>query len=142
MCGNCCSGSSGTVRFTEDEAERMALKLKVSLPDFYQLYTRKQGRGANAWRELKEVKVEGKRGWYDCVFLDRVSVPGKALCKLYEERPTQCKTWPFWPDILETPKSWELAGKGAEGCAGIGKGELISYDDIVSQRDNPGLGAT
>lgn len=84
LCGNCCSGSSGTVRFTEAEAEAMARKLSVPLTDFYLNYTRKRGKGQTARVELKEVRAPDGRGW-DCVFLDRTTMPGKAICGLYQE---------------------------------------------------------
>lgn len=137
LCGNCCSGTSGTVRFTEPEAEAMARKLSVPLADFYADYTRKRGKGQTARVELKEVRGPDGRGW-DCVFLDRTTMPGKAICGLYQERPAQCKTWPFWPEILESPESWAEAKLGAEGCPGVGKGAVVPYVDIVRMRDATG----
>ena len=77
MCGNCCSGTSGTVSFTEDEAVSMANKLDVPLPDFYSTYTRKRGKGQTARIELKEVRAPDGKGW-DCVFLDRATMPVSA----------------------------------------------------------------
>ena len=138
MCGACCSGSTGSVRFTDQEAERMALKLGISVDDFMTKYTRRIGKGATSRSELKEIRVANSRS-YDCVFLDRSAIPGKAICALYDARPLQCKTWPFWPEVLESPETWELAKRGAEGCPGIGKGSVIPYDEIVRQRDNSGL---
>eukprot|EP00961_Rhodomonas_salina_P046921 629705-Rhodomonas_salina.2 len=29
---------------------------------------------------------------------------GKAICSLYEARPKQCRTWPFWPENLASPE--------------------------------------
>lgn len=141
LCGNCCSGSTGSVTFTSSEAISMAAKLGVTEAEFYSKYTRKRGRGLNGYHELKEVKVvaPNKGTTYDCVFLDRQSMPGKAICKLYKERPLQCKTWPFWPDIIENEQTWKLAQKGVEGCPGIGKGEIVPYEEVVRMRDNSGL---
>lgn len=58
---------------------------------------------------------------YDCVFLDRETVPGKAVCGLYDARPSQCRTWPFWPGNLRSPQSWARA---TERCPGMNKGRL------------------
>ena len=102
MCGNCCSGRRGSVQFDEAEAEAMAAKLEVDLATFYAQFTRKKG------SELKETKA-GRHGW-DCIMLDRVSQPGKALCRLYEARPRQCRTWPFWAEVVESPDTWADAG--------------------------------
>ena len=90
MCGNCCSGSSGSVRFTDKEADDMSNQLQIPKEQFYEQYTRRRGRGRNSYYELKEtrnklVTFDGISG-YDCVFLDRNSMPGKAICSLY------CKT--------------------------------------------------
>ena len=102
MCGNCCSGRRGSVQFDEAEAEAMAAKLEVDLATFYAQFTRKKA------SELKEIKA-GRHGW-DCIMLDRVSQPGKALCRLYEARPRQCRTWPFWAEVVESPDTWADAG--------------------------------
>ena len=71
----------------------MAMKLGISEKIFTETYTRARGRGKGKFLELKEVRRE--EGVYDCVFLDRAAVPGKALCKLYEARPSQCRYYYF-----------------------------------------------
>lgn len=98
----------------------MAAEKDVSLEDFYSKYTRTKGRGRRKYFELREVKSSSGM---DCIFLDRQQVPGKAVCSLYDARPTQCKSWPFWPELLESEDSWKNA---KSGCPGIGKGTLYS----------------
>jgi uncharacterized protein len=133
MCGNCCSGSSGSVRFTDAEADEMAAQVKLNTEDFYSKYTRRRGRGNRAYFELKEVRTDS--GAMDCVFLDRSKIPGKAICSLYGARPGQCRTWPFWPELLESEKAWKDAKLGPEGCPGLGKGAIVPYEEILRQRD-------
>jgi uncharacterized protein len=58
---------------------------------------------------------------YDCIFLDRETVPGKAVCGVYESRPSQCRTWPFWPENLRSPEAWARAGTK---CPGLNEGKL------------------
>lgn len=135
MCGNCCSGSSGSVRFSELEAFEMATLNKVSVEEFYTKFTRRRGRGSKAYFELKEKRRDN--GDMDCIFLDREKIPGKAICSLYGSRPAQCRTWPFWPELLEDEKSWKDARLGPEGCPGINKGEVVPYEEIIRQRDLP-----
>ncbi|HBP17453.1 MAG TPA: hypothetical protein DEA08_06640, partial [Planctomycetes bacterium] len=47
----------------------------------------------------------------DCVFwVEEVG------CQVYEARPTQCRTYPFWPEVVESREAWEVE---AESCPGI-----------------------
>ena len=68
----------------------------------------------------------------DCIFLDRQTVPGKAVCGIYELRPMQCKTWPFWPHVVSTEHAWR---KAAVGGPGIDRGQqVIKPEEIRIQR--------
>ncbi|MBL8765546.1 MAG: YkgJ family cysteine cluster protein, partial [Phycisphaerae bacterium] len=86
MCGNCCTGPEGVVLFTADEGRAMADKVGMPESEFLAAYSR---RVAGTQRSLKEKKTEFGN---DCVFLDRQTIPGKAVCGLYEARPAQCRT--------------------------------------------------
>ncbi|MCH8509398.1 MAG: YkgJ family cysteine cluster protein [Phycisphaerales bacterium] len=125
MCGNCCTGPSGYVLFTDEEARAMAAKVGVGLDEFLRVYTRDTVLG----RSLEETP---SRFGQDCVFLDRDTVPGKAVCSLYEARPLQCRTWPFWESNLASPRHWERAGRG---CPGIDTGPLTAPETIRLTRD-------
>lgn len=117
MCGNCCSGPSGYVLVNDEELAKLAARLGVTVREFEARYTTWNAAG----RSL--VEKEGPHGvGYDCVFLDRTTVPGKAVCGVYEDRPTQCRTWPFWPSLMKRREAWEAA---RQVCPGIGKGERI-----------------
>lgn len=112
MCGNCCSGPEGFVRFSAVEGRRLAARLKVTAEVFERDYTQQ----TRAGRSLKE--VAGPAG-FDCIFLDRATIPGKAVCAVYEDRPLQCRTWPFWKSNLTDERAWRRA---ARTCPGIGTG--------------------
>jgi len=127
QCGNCCTGPTGFVWFTEEEGKALAKKLGKSEADFYSEFAHKID---GAW-SLNERKT--KQG-FDCIFLDRKSVPGKAICGVYEARPTQCKTWPFWPENISTPQMWARVKK-ATPCPGMGEGKLVPIEKIRIQRD-------
>jgi uncharacterized protein len=43
-------------------------------------------------------------------------------CSIHPAKPTQCRLYPFWPEIVENRKAWKEEGNA---CPGIGKGELI-----------------
>lgn len=125
QCGNCCSGPPGYVLVSDDEARAFAAHLSIGVATFVERYTHMTREG----RSLVEVETEFGR---DCVFLDRASRPGKAVCSAYEVRPAQCRTWPFWPSNVRSPQAWERA---KNVCPGMDKGTLYSPVQIRVQRD-------
>ncbi|MEN0020420.1 MAG: YkgJ family cysteine cluster protein [Planctomycetota bacterium] len=112
QCGNCCTGPPGYVGFTAAEAEAIAKRLGLSHDDFIERYTH----DTRAGRSINEHKTEHG---YDCVFLDRTTIPGKAVCGIYEDRPAQCRAWPFWTSTIRSRRDWNNAG---QTCPGIGRG--------------------
>ena len=83
--GRCCTGESGYIYVSQDEISALATLLKLETDDFIEQYLYKKGYRYS----LKEVVHEGS---YDCVFYNRSSNG----CGVYEARPTQCRTFPFW----------------------------------------------
>ncbi len=100
-CGKCCTGEPGYVWITMEEIEEMADFLKISVKEFIQSYTREVG-GHYSLREYPRT--------FDCIFL----TDGK-YCKLYGARPKQCRTFPFWPENLESKEAWERCKERCEG---------------------------
>lgn len=41
-------------------------------------------------------------------------------CTIHEVKPRQCATYPFWPEIVESARSWQNEQRS---CPGIGRGE-------------------
>jgi Fe-S-cluster containining protein len=128
-CGNCCTGPEGYILFTDAEGDRLAARLGISPDEFLRDYTKQTTLGVS----LKE--TETPRG-LDCVFLDRNTIPGKALCGVYEDRPAQCRTWPFWKSIVRTEQTWRHA---SHTCPGINRGPLIPPTQIRILRDTVDL---
>lgn len=124
-CGNCCSGPPGYVLFDGEEAEAIAGHLGLTLERFAQRYVKLTALGPS----LRERRT---RFGHDCIFLDRQSVPGKAVCGIYPVRPRQCRTWPFWPQNLRSSDHWAQAGAG---CPGIDRGKLHAPQQIRILRD-------
>jgi Fe-S-cluster containining protein len=135
MCGNCCTGPEGAVFFSPEEGERMAAKVGLPLEEFLAKYSRRLGRQ----RSLAERVTEHGN---DCVFLDRASIPGKAVCALYEARPEQCRTWPFWEGNLRSRKAWEDTKRHVP-CPGMDKGPVhdLVQITVALERDRAGGGS-
>jgi len=83
--GRCCTGESGYIYVSKDEIFKIADLLNLSVNDFGVKYLYKNG--------YKYSIKERKNGdSYECVFYDTQSNG----CKIYEARPSQCITFPFW----------------------------------------------
>lgn len=119
-CGNCCSGPEGFVLFTPQEASAIAARLGITVETFIAEYTRDTPEG----RSITEKQTAHGM---DCVFLDREKVPGKAVCGIYEDRPEQCRTWPFWKSVVRSPQAWRTASRL---CPGMNEGTLYSPEHI------------
>lgn len=125
LCGRCCSGAPGYVSFTEAEAEAIAARLGLTIQAFMERYTQMTSAGLSLTEKVTEHGL-------DCVFLDRETVPGKAVCGIYEDRPMQCRTWPFWGSVVGTEHAWRRAGAD---CPGIDRGQrVIPPEEIRIQR--------
>lgn len=116
-CGKCCTGAPGYVWVSTEERQAIANFLNLSLAEFEKRYTRLVG---------GKVSLLENRKNYDCVFLK------DKRCTIYEVRPTQCKTFPWWKSNLASKQSWE---ETASYCEGVEHPEssLISLDHILSE---------
>lgn len=110
--GQCCTsrGEYGYVYLTREDRRRLADHLGLELDAFLATHC-----------EVTNGHVHMKNPEKNCVFL------ADKRCSVYEARPTQCRTWPFWPETMNA-KTWN--GELAATCAGIGKGRVWSRDEI------------
>ena len=46
-------------------------------------------------------------------------------CSIHPARPTQCRIFPFWPELVESRREWL---KTARYCPGMGKGPLVKIE--------------
>jgi uncharacterized protein len=103
-CGKCCTGAPGYVWVTPDEIAAMAALLKMPLDQFTKKYVRRL--------DDKYALIEkrgAQPGEYDCIFLkDR-------QCGVYQARPSQCRTFPFWPENLSSEEAWRETAATCEG---------------------------
>jgi Fe-S-cluster containining protein len=112
--GQCCvsRGEYGFVYMNLDDRRRMAKTLKMSTSAFTKKYCKKTD---GVWH-----LVDGPTA--DCLFLKDGN-----RCAVYKGRPEQCRTWPFWPEVMNA-KTWKK--EVASYCPGVGKGRLYSAQEI------------
>ncbi|MFA7083559.1 MAG: YkgJ family cysteine cluster protein [Arcobacteraceae bacterium] len=84
--GNCCIGESGYIWISKDEIEKLANFLKLDVQEFTLKYLYKVGYKYS----IKEVEAAVDN--FACAFFDLE----KKQCSVYEFRPIQCRTFPFW----------------------------------------------
>ena len=92
--GACCIGESGYIWVNYKEIEAIANYLNMSIEEFAQNYLI---RAKNRY-SLKEFKV--KELGYACIFFDTQN----RVCKIYDVRPKQCRTFPFWEQFKSDTK--------------------------------------
>jgi len=76
-----------------------------------------------------------------CIFLSSSS----NTCSVYRARPTQCRTFPYWPSIMASEDDWKLAASKCEGIrlstrqkgdASRNNTETSQLDDLNTQMRN------
>lgn len=121
-CGNCCTGAPGNTWITDADVTALAKRLGMDESAFRKRYTRAvPGRGLSLTEKPNN----------DCVFFDRARG-----CTVYENRPRQCRTWPFWRPVLASAATWASA---ASNCPGMNRGELHDARTISAIAADDGL---
>ena len=83
--GKCCTGESGYIYVNKSEALSISEYLGIDIKQLVSEYLFKKGYKYS----IKENKIDDS---YECIFYDRKNNG----CTIYDARPTQCKTFPFW----------------------------------------------
>jgi Fe-S-cluster containining protein len=116
QCGKCCwtRGQYSHVYMTKGDVEAMAAALSLTVAETRERFT---FRDENGWTELDF--SEGR-----CVMLDAET----NLCTVYESRPTQCRTFPFWPEMIRRG-AWTMEARSI--CEGVGNGRVVPKDEAA-----------
>ena len=104
-CTNCCN-MEGYVYLGTGDLEKAAKFTGMSAKAFERKYVY---RTRHQMRFRKPPKKQ-------CPFLEEHG------CSIHPAKPTQCRTFPFWPETVEQRAMWKHT---ARYCPGIGKGPLI-----------------
>lgn len=100
--GKCCIGESGYIWVNQIEQEAIAKHLNLTQEAFITEYLLKI-------RYRFTIKEIAYQGGHSCIFFDL----HKKMCKIYEVRPNQCRTFPFWEHFKEN------INEVAQECPGI-----------------------
>lgn len=126
-CGKCCK-TRGDVYMSPTETKKAAKLLGLSIADFKAQYVEEEEvtvamsidpekipEGETGWTVLRHKQEDGS-----CIFLN-----DEGLCSIYEARPIQCSTYPFWPRIMASREAWNrevrLEGDVPEGTTNEGQ---------------------
>mmetsp|Transcript_9770 Transcript_9770/g.14997 ORF Transcript_9770/g.14997 Transcript_9770/m.14997 type:complete len:304 (+) Transcript_9770:94-1005(+) len=105
-CGKCCQ-TKGNVYMSPEEIQKAAKVIEISVEDFIDEYASlildsdddnndaSDKKSSSPWIQLRN----NDKG--SCVFLGSDN-----LCKIYEARPSQCSTYPFWTSIMSSKDAW------------------------------------
>lgn len=120
-CGRCCRGD-GNVWVSDDEIAALAAQLDRSDDEFRASHTRRAGK--------RGISLRQKRN-QECIFWN-----AKTGCEVYELRPRQCRTYPFWSALIQDAETWHAEG---QSCPGIGDGELYPVEKIIRTAADDGI---
>jgi len=115
-CSACCRHESGYVFLSEKDLSALLVNQNMGRKEFIKKYCR--------WIPAPEpgkeqLSLKEKRN-LDCTFW-------KDGCTVYDSRPLQCRSFPFWEWVLSSKNNWKQM---ASECPGIDKGTLHSRDSI------------
>lgn len=123
LCGRCCRGlNEGYVFIYGDKILNIARSLDLDLSDFirdyceiidaeYRIFTKSPIKPTKKKVYLKSIVLKQSEEDGSCIFLR-----ADKKCKIYENRPIQCQTWPIWFDVMTNKNDFKEA---KEKCPGF-----------------------
>ncbi len=117
-CSACCRGGPGYVFVSKNDLDKLAKSLAMPYNHVIEVFCR----WIPSSNGLENLSLKEK-AHFDCVFWK------EGACSVYEARPFQCRSFPFWSTIVDSKKAWETA---AIDCPGIGYGEIHSARSILA----------
>ena len=107
-CTACCQ-QQGFVYLTEPDVARAAAFLHMPAAEFERRYVYRT-------RRLRRLRVPRHA---QCHFLREQG------CSIHPAKPTQCRIFPFWPELVESRREWNTT---ARYCPGMGQGRLVQIE--------------
>jgi len=126
QCHACCRHDPGYVFLSQVDIEKLSNHLTMTIDAFKKAYCRVVDFGFVTRLSLTETAI------FDCIFW-------KNGCTVYEARPLQCRSYPFWSGNLHAQDRWQ---EEAQDCPGMNKGTVHTHAVIeawLSQREKEKL---
>ena len=124
-CGRCCDDPGGIVYLRQEDAQKLANHHNLSVKDWLERDCRQTLDGRYILNSDQYTDV--------CIYLDE-----NKKCTVYQSRPAQCKSYPFWAENVRSDRSWKRTVKE---CPGLGAEDMIIIDGntigtkIIEDRD-------
>ena len=114
-CSSCCRHDPGYVFMSRKDVDLITEHLGLTELQFKEKFCRVVDFGIVTRLSLTEKRNN------DCIFWEG------AGCSIYEARPLQCRSFPFWMQNVESRDNWYAA---AEDCPGMNHGTVHSQETI------------
>lgn len=127
-CSRCCYGGKyAYVRASSQEIEKIISFMNINADTFKADYLIKLVDNGYGIRMKITVIAQALNKKGPCMLLS-----AKGKCSVYPVRPMQCRTYPFWSEILISEAKWNSE---IERCEGIQQGEIIETEYIEQQKE-------
>jgi Fe-S-cluster containining protein len=114
-CSRCCRYEPGYVYLSETDLTKLLSQCNLDREAFIQQYCR----WVPDWEGDKILALK-ETADYDCILWNQG-------CTVYDARPVQCVSYPFWTSLLKSADAWNA---GALECPGINQGERRGFEHI------------
>ncbi len=114
QCSACCRHDEGYVFLSAEDLDRIAQTLNIPAEEVVATYCHLVEFGPVTRVSLRETED------FDCVFWENG-------CKIYNGRPLQCRSYPFWEANLSSERAWLIE---SQSCPGMNHGKLHTKEDI------------
>jgi Fe-S-cluster containining protein len=108
-CTRCCT-EKGWVYLGAEDMPRLAAFLGMTTDEFQRRYV---------YATKHHLRLRRERG--QCPFLNAEG------CSVHPAKPTQCRVFPFWPELTEDK---QVLKETAQWCPGIGKGDIVPVESL------------
>jgi Fe-S-cluster containining protein len=126
-CSRCCRHTPGYVFLSSADLGRLAAAVALPRREFLRRFCRDVDLGLARRVSLKE------KSNLDCILWENGG------CSVYEARPLQCRSFPFWSACVASEEEWLSQAKN---CPGMGRGAFHSREEIeawLSMRASEGF---